>query len=77
MSNKHDKSENLIFDKYFLNLNYSITATSTELQFYFHVLYTHSEGTVSQISHLGLSSFVMPKIGKLFEKYVKFIFKVT
>ena len=62
-------------DKYFFNLNYSITVT--ELKLYPHILYTHSEGTLCQISHLGLSSLFMPKIRKLFKKYVKFIFSVT
>ena len=34
----------------------------------------HAEGTVSQIFHLGLSLDLMPKIGKLFVKFLKIIF---
>ena len=46
----------------------------TEFIFRFLVLDTHSEGTVSQIFHLGVSSHFMPKIGKLFVKFLNIIF---
>ena len=38
------------------------------------ILHTHTEGTVSQISHLGLSSHFMPQIGILFVKILSIIF---
>ena len=49
----------------------------TEFKFCFIILHIHSEGTVSQIFHLGLSSDFMPKIGKLFVKILNIIFKIT
>ena len=74
MRNQNDKSKKLIFDNYFLNLNFSITMVYKELKFCFLILLTHSEGTVSQIFHLGLSFYFMSKNGKLFAKFVKLIF---
>ena len=62
------------FDQYFFNLNFSITMASKELTFCSHILDKHLEEIVSQIFHLRLISYFMPKIGKLFEKSVKIIF---
>ena len=63
-----------IFNNYFLNLNISKTMAYTELKFGVYILHTHPEGTVSQIFHLRLSFHFMPKIGKLFAKFLKLIF---
>ena len=76
MRKLHDKSKKLFFYNYFLNLNISITMAYTQFKFCFLILHTHSEGTVSQIFHLGLSSHFMPKIGKLFVKILNIIFKI-
>ena len=46
-------------------------------KFGFLILHTYSEGTVSQIFHLGLGSHFLPKIGKLFVKILNIIFKIT
>ena len=51
--------------------------TYTELDFGVVILHTHPEGTVSQIFHVGLSFYFMPKIGKLFAKFLKLIFEIT
>ena len=42
-----------------------------------HSLHIYSEGTVSQIFNLGLSSYFMSKNGKQFLKFVSIIFEVT
>ena len=44
----------------------------TVFKFCFLFLHTHSEGTASQIFHLGLSSHFMLKIGKLYRKTISF-----
>ena len=46
----------------------------TEFKFGVVILDIHAEGTLSQIFHLGLSFDLMPKIGKLFAKFLKIIF---
>ena len=46
----------------------------TEFKFCFIYLHAHSKGTVSQIFYLALSYHFMPKIGKLFVKYLNIIF---
>ena len=74
MRDQHDKSKKLFFDNYFLNLNFSITMAHTDLKFCFPILHTHSEGTVSQIFHLGFSFHFMSKIGRLFAKLPNIIF---
>ena len=71
------KKKHYFFYNNFSNLNISITMAYTVFKFCFLILHTHSEGTVSQISHLGLSSYFMPKIGKLIVKILNFIFKIT
>ena len=70
----HDKSKKRIFNNYFLNLNISKTMEYTELKFGVHILHTYPEGMMSQIFYLGLSFYFMPKIGKLFAKFLKLIF---
>ena len=47
--NQYDKLKKLIFDNYFSDLNFSKTMVYTRFKFCFLILYTHSEGTVSQI----------------------------
>ena len=74
MRDLHEKSKKLNFDNYCLNLNFAITMAHTDLKFGILILYTDSEGTVSQIFHLGLSFHFMPKIGKLFAKFLNIIF---
>ena len=66
--------KNYFSNNYFLNLNISITMAYREFKFCFLILHTHSEGTMSQIFHLGLSSHFMPKIRKLFVKILSIIF---
>ena len=66
--------KNYFFTNMFLNLNISITMAYTELKFCFPIVHTHSEGTVSLILDLGLSFHFMPKIGKLFVKFLNIIF---
>ena len=66
--------QNYFFNNYFSNLNISITMAYTVFKFSFLILNTYSEGTMSQIFHLGLSSHFMPKIGKLFVKILDIIF---
>ena len=63
-----------IFDKYFLNVNFSITIVYTDFKFCVPILHTHSEGTVSQIVYLGLGFIFMSKNGKHFVKFVNIIF---
>ena len=74
MRNYNDKSKNLFFDNHFLNLNFSITVAFTKFKCCFLILHTHPEGTMSQISVLGLSFYFMPTIWKLFAKFHNFIF---
>ena len=59
-----DKSKYLNFDYYFLNVIFSMTISYAGFKFCLHVLQTHLEGTMSQISYLGPSFYFMPKIGK-------------
>ena len=77
MRDSHDKSKKLFFYNYFSNLNISITMAYTVFKLCFLILHIHSEGTVSQIFHLGLISHFMPKIGKLFVQILDIIFKIT
>ena len=74
MKKLHDKSKKLFFYNYVLNLNISKTKACTEFIVCVLILHTHPEGTVSQIFHLGLSFHFMPKVGKLFAKFLKIIF---
>ena len=76
--NKHNnKLKNLIFDNYFLNVNFSLTIAHREFKSRLHSLHTPLEGTVSQIIDLGLGFYFMSKNGKHFVKFVNFIFKIT
>ena len=63
----------LVFNNYFLNLNISKTMAYTEFKFCALILHTNPEGTVSHIIHLCLGFYFMPKIGKLFSKFLKII----
>ena len=74
MRNQSDKSKQLIFDNYFLNLNFSITVAYTKFKFRLLILHTYLEGTVSQIFVLGLSFYFMHNIGKLLAKFLYIIF---
>ena len=56
-----------------LNLNISKTMAYTEFKLGVLILHTHPEGMVSQIFHLGLGFYFMPKIGKLFAKFLNHI----
>ena len=77
MKYQNSKSGNGIFDKIFLNVYFSITIADTDFKFCQLSPDIHSEGTVSQILNLGLSFYFMSKNGKLFLKFVSFIFEVT
>ena len=77
MKYQNNKSTNLIFDKIFLNVHFSITIAYTYFKFCLLSPHIHSEGTVSQIFNLGLSFYFMSKNGKHFLKYLRLIFEVT
>ena len=68
------KSENVIFDKPFLNVDFSITRAYTGFKFCSISLHTHSEGTVSKIFYLGPSLYFMARNGKHFINFVIIIF---
>ena len=68
------KSKNVIFDKYFLNVDFSITRSYTGFKFCLISLHTHLEGTVSQTFYLGPSFYFMAKNGKHFINFVIIIF---
>ena len=70
----NDKSKNVIFDNYFLNVNILITKSCTDFNFFLFTLHIHLEGTVSQILNLGPSFYFMTKIGKLFINFANIIF---
>ena len=70
-------SKNVIFDKYFLNVNFSITIVYTAFKFCLLSLHTHLEGTLSQIFDLGPCFYFMTKNGKHFINFVIIIFEVT
>ena len=74
MRNLNNKSKNVIFDNYFLNVNFSITKAHTDFKFRLHSFHTHLEETVSHIFYLGLSFYFMAKIGKHFINFVNIIF---
>ena len=69
MKYQNDKSKNLIFDKIFLNVHFSIPIAYTDFKFCLVSLHINSEGTVSQIFNLGLSFYFMSKNGKHFLKF--------
>ena len=64
------KSKNLIFDKYFLNVDFLITRAYTGFIFCLISLHIHLEGTVSQIFYLGPSFYFIAKNGKHFINFV-------
>ena len=68
------KSENVIFDKYFLNEDFSITRAYTGFIFCLVSLHTHLEGTMSHIFYLGHSCYFMAKNGKHYINFVIIIF---
>ena len=73
MRNLNNKSKNVIFDNYFLNVDFSITKAYTAFKFILLSLHIHLEGTVSQIFNLGPSFYFMAEIGKHIH-FVKIIF---
>ena len=77
MNEQNNKLKNRIFDNYFLNVNFSLTIAHREFKSRLHSLHTPLEGTLSQISYLGLGFYFMSKNGKHFVKFVNFIFKIT
>ena len=54
MKYQNNGSKNLIFDKNFLNVHFSITMAHRDFIFCLYSLHIHSEGTVSQIFNIGL-----------------------
>ena len=77
MKYENNKSKNLIFDKIFLKVHFSITIAYTNIKFRLLSLHIHSEGTVSQIFNLGLSFYFMSKNGKHFLKMLSIIFEIS
>ena len=77
MKYQNNKSKNLFLDKIFLNVHFSITIPYIDVKFCLLSPQTHSEGTVSQIFHLGLSFYFMSKNGKHFLKLLSIIFEVA
>ena len=74
MRNNNNKSKIVIFDNYFLNVDFSITIAFTAFQFLLLSLHIHLEGAKSQICILGSSFYFMAKIGKHYIHFVKIIF---
>ena len=68
MKYHNNKLKNLIFDKIFLNVHFSITIAYTNFKFCLLSPHTHSERTVAQIFYLDLSFYFMSKNGKYFLK---------
>ena len=77
MKYQNKKLKNIIFDKVFLNVHFSITTAYKDFKFCLVSLHIHSEGTVSQIFNLGLSFYFMSKNGKHFLKLFSIIFEVA
>ena len=69
MKYHNNKLKNRMFDKIFLNVQFSITIAYKYFKFCLLSPHTHSEGTVSQIFDLGLSFYFMSKNGKHFLKF--------
>ena len=76
MKYQNNGSKNLIFDKNFLNVRFSITMANRDFNFCLYSLHVHSEGTVSQIFNIGLGFYFMSKNGKHLLKFVSIIFEV-
>ena len=53
------KSKNLIFHVIFFNKDISVTTSDIALKFYMTAPHIHSEGSLSQIFHLGPSLYFM------------------
>ena len=77
MKYQNNKKENLNFDKIFLNVHFSITIAHSNFKFCLLSPHIRSEGTMSQIFHLGLSFYFMSKNEKHFLKFVSIIFEVV
>ena len=77
MKYQNNKSKNIIFDKIFLNVHFSITTAYKDFRFCLLSLHIHLEGTVSQIFNLGLSFYFMSINGKHFLKFLSIIFEVA
>ena len=71
MRHYDDKSKNLNFDNYFLNVIFPKTLAYIGFKFCLHVLQTYLEGTVSQNLYLGPNFHFMTKIGKHFANFRK------
>ena len=71
MKYQNNGSKNLIFDKNFLNVHFSITMAYRHFKFCLHSLHIHSEGTVSQIFNIGLGFYFMSKNRETFTKICK------
>ena len=77
MKYQNNKSKNLFFGKIFLNVHFSKTIAYKDFKFCLLSPHIHSEGTVSQICHLGLSFYLMSINGKHFLKLISIIFEVA
>ena len=77
MKYQNNGSKNLIFDKNFLNVHFSITMACKNSKFCLHSLHIHSEGIVSQIFNIGLGFYFLKKNGKHLLKFASIIFEVT
>ena len=62
----NNKSENVFFDNYFSNVDFSFTKAYTDFKFCLLSVYTHLERKESQIFYLRPSFYFMTKIGKHF-----------
>ena len=71
------QNNNLIFDKIFLNVHFSIIIAYKEFKFCMLSPHIHSEGTVPQMFILGLSFYFMSKNGKHLLKLSSMIFEVA
>ena len=77
MKYENNKSNNLIFEKIFLNVHFSITIAYKDFKSYMLSLHIHSEGKVSQIFNLGLSFYFMSKNRKQFLKLLSITFEIA
>ena len=77
MKYENNKSKNLIFDKIFLNVHFSITIAYKDFKYCLLSLHMHSKGNMSQFFNLGLSFYFMSKNGKHFLKCLSILFEIA
>ena len=74
MNEQNNKLKNIVFDNYFLNVNFSLTIAHRDFKSCLRSLHTHLKGTMSQIFDTGFGFYFMSKNGKHFVKFVNINF---